>query len=57
MSLNEWFLSLDKEHKELLKEDKWLLAEQAWRAAKEEAFQEAEKMGEVNLFARNRNKT
>ena len=54
MSLNEWFMSLCKGRQEAIISDKWTLAGAAWDAAKEEAFREAELMGEVNLFARNR---
>lgn len=53
MTLNEWFLSLPEGRQKVLREDKWMLAEAAWEAAKEDAFKEAERMGEVALFQKN----
>lgn len=54
MNFNEWFVNLERGRQKALREDKWILADAAWAAAKEQGFREAEKMGEVNLFSRNR---
>lgn len=45
--INEWFLSLPKEHQKVLLDDKWHLASSAYKAGYEEAKEEIIALKEI----------